>query len=117
MLSPIDNYFLKQDEPVQSCLQFLREYILALDSRIAEEWKYIMPMYYFAGKMCCYLWVHKKYRQPYIGIVEGSRVHHPDLLTEKRARMKILLVDPAQDVPMEKVDDILYQMLALYKSH
>jgi hypothetical protein len=40
--------------------------------------------------MFCYLWVHKKYQRPDIGIVEGNRINHPDLLVEKRARMKIL---------------------------
>ena len=65
--------------------------------------------------MCCYLWVHKKYQQPYIGIVEGNHMNHPDLIIEKRARMKILLIDPAKDIPVEKVDVILKDVLALYK--
>lgn len=114
MLSPLDNYFLQQTEPTKSCLQFLREYILQLDAHITETWKYGMPIYCYNGKMCCYLWVHKKYHQPYIGIVEGSRVHHPDLLTEKRARMKILLLDPQEDLPMEKINHVLEQTIALY---
>jgi hypothetical protein len=74
-----------------------------------------MPFYCYRGKMCCYLWVHKKYHQPYIGIVEGARVHHPDLLPEKRARMKILLIDPARDVPIKKIKTILQEMVDLYK--
>ena len=65
--------------------------------------------------MFCYLWVHKKYHQPYIGIVEGNRINHPDLLAEKRARMKILLIDPTTDLPINKIDNILKTVLALYK--
>jgi len=74
-----------------------------------------MPFFCYRGKMCCYLWQHKKYCQPYIGIVEGARVTHPDLLQEKRARMKILLIDPERDIPVKKVKAILREMIALYK--
>lgn len=115
MLRPIDNWFLQKDEPVKSCLQFLRTHILSRDMEITEAWKYGMPFFCYKGKMFCYLWLHKKYGQPYIGIVEGKKVDHPDLLQEKRARMKILLLDPGTDLPLKKINAILKQILALYK--
>lgn len=115
MLRPIDNWFLQQEEPHKSCLQFLRAHILAQDKNITEEWKYSMPFYYLHGKMFCYLWMHKKYLQPYIGIVEGHQINHPDLLIEKRARMKILLIDPVKDIPVKKINGILKEMIKLYK--
>ncbi len=115
MLRPIDNYFLQKDEPVKSCLQFLREHILKQSPHIAEAWKYGMPFYCYNGKMFCYLWVHKKYHQPYLGIVEGKKINHPDLIIEKRARMKILLLDPNKNIPVKKIDKILKDVLALYK--
>ena len=115
MLRPIDNYFLQQEEPVKSCLQFLREFILKLDGNITEAWKYGMPFYCIKGKMFCYLWVHKKFHQPYIGIVEGAKIKHPELLQEKRARMKILLLDPNKDIPVKKINGIFKEVLALYK--
>lgn len=40
MLRPIDNWFLQKDEPVKSCLQFLRAHILKQDPGITETWKY-----------------------------------------------------------------------------
>lgn len=114
MLRPIDNYFLQKEEPVKSCLQFLREHILQLDGNITEAWKYGMPFYCYKGKMFCYLWVHKKFLHPYIGIVEGKKISHPDLLQEKRARMKILLLDPDKNIPVKKIDAILKQALRFY---
>jgi hypothetical protein len=66
--------------------------------------------------MFCYLWVHKKYKQPYIGIVEGQRFDHPDLIIEKRSRMKIMLLDPDKDLPVKTITGILQQALQLYKS-
>lgn len=93
----------------------MRSHILSLDAHLTEEWKYGMPMYCYKGKMFCYLWVHKKYRQPYIGIVEGHRLSHPDLLQEKRARMKILLIDATEDISVGKIDAILREALTFYK--
>ncbi len=72
-------------------------------------------MYCYKGKIFCYIWVHKKYGQPYIGIVEGGRINHPDLLQEKRARMKILLIDATEDIPVGKIDAILREALTFYK--
>jgi uncharacterized protein DUF1801 len=115
MLRPIDDYFIKKEEPVRSCLQFLREHILAYDSNITEAWKYGMPFYCYNGKMFCYLWVHKKYGQPYLGMVEGNKISHPDLLSEKRARMKILLIDAGKNIPVKKINSILKEVLALYR--
>lgn len=114
MLRPIDNFFLKQEEPVKTCLLFLRAHILKQDSHLTESWKYGMPFYCFNGKMICYLWVHKKYGQPYIGIVEGKKINHPELIQEKRARMKILLINPELDIPVTKIDRILKEVIALY---
>ncbi|MFT3950318.1 MAG: DUF1801 domain-containing protein [Agriterribacter sp.] len=115
MLRPIDVFFLEKEEPVKSCLLFLREFIPTLDKRITEEWKYRLPFYYLNGRMFCYLWIHKKYKQPYIGIAEGNKLNHPDLLQEQRARMKILLIDPAKDIPVKKIKLILKKAIALYK--
>lgn len=115
MLNPLDNYYLQKDEPVKSCLTFLRTHILNFDSGIVEAWKYGMPFFCYNGKMICYLWMHKKYGQPYLGIVEGASMKHPDLITEKRARMKIFLMDSGEDIPITKLNAILKEMMTLYK--
>ncbi len=114
-MSPIDEYFLKHEEPIQSCLQFLRTHILKQNAAIREVWQYSMPFYYYDDKRFCYLWVHRKMKQPYLGIVEGARVNHPDLVQEKRARMKILLIDPSKDIPLRKINVILNQAIDLVR--
>ena len=114
-MRPIDVYFFEKEEPIKSCLLFLRHHILQQDKDITEVWQYGMPFYCYKSKRFCYLWVHKKCLLPYLGIVEGKRVNHPDLITEKRAKMKILLIDPTTDLPMEKINSILQATLALYK--
>ncbi len=102
-----------QAEPAKSCLQFLRQFILEYDSQLTETWKYGMPMYCYHGKMFCYLWIHKKNGQPYLGIVDGALIDHPALLQEKRARMKILLFDPERDVEIKMLRGLLEKMVAL----
>jgi hypothetical protein len=93
----------------------LRTHILTQDSRLRESLKYGMPFYCIEKKMVFYLWVHKKFKKPYIGIVEGKKIDHPDLIVEKRARMKILLIDPEHNLPLKNIDGIIKQALALYK--
>ena len=111
----IDNFYLQQDESIRGCLLALREIILSQDKDVSAEWKYGMPFFCFKGKMFCYLWVHKKYKQPYIGIVEGKRIDHPALIPEKRSRMKIMLFDPNKDLPICTIETILQQALDLYR--
>lgn len=114
MLSAIDEYFLNQQEPEKSILLCLRHFILNFRPGIQEVWQYGMPFYTYNGKRCCYLWLHKKFKQPYMGIVDGIKIDHPDLMQEKRARMKILLLDPARDIPLDTIKNILNEVLALY---
>ena len=115
MLNPLDNYYLQNEEPIKSCLSFLRKHILNFDSDITEALKYGMPFFCYQGKMICYLWVHKKYNQPYIGIVEGASMKNLDLIIEKRAKMKIFLIDATKDIPIKKINAVLKEMMALYK--
>jgi len=111
----IDNYFLQKEEPLKSYLLALREFILKYDKNISEAWQYRMPFYCYNGKRFCYLWVHKKYHQPYIGIVDGKKINHPQLILEKRARMKIMLMDPSKDVPVKIIKSILKDVISLYR--
>lgn len=114
-MKEVDNFYLKQEEPTRSCLMALREIILSQDSNITHVLKYGMPFFCYKGKMFCYLWVHKKCQKPYLGIVEGKSIDHPDLIIEKRSRMKIMLFDPTKDLPLETIEMILTALMKLYK--
>lgn len=115
MLSPIDKYYLDKMEPTRSCLEFLRQFILAADPGMEEKWRYGMPFFYYRGKMACYLWIDKKSLHPYLGIVEGKHIDHPGLVSGNRSRMKILMVDPYRDLPIKKINEILRKMIRHYK--
>jgi hypothetical protein len=115
-VSELDNFYLQQPEPTRSCLLAIKEIILAQDKNVTAVWKYRMPFFCYKGKMCCYLWVSKKTLQPYLGLVEGKHFNDPDLLQEKRSRMKILLFDPSKDLPVKKIKALLKQALDLYRN-
>lgn len=108
-----DNWFLKQDEPLKSSLLALRSIILQQGEDVSMDLSYGMPTFYYKGKRFCYLWVHKTLHQPYIGIVDGNKIEHPELLQEKRSRMKILLIDTEKDFPLKVINKILRQAIGL----
>jgi hypothetical protein len=59
------------------------------------------------------LWTHKRHFRPYIGIVDGRFINDPELIIEKRSRMKIFLVNPDMDIPVQKISLIITEALRL----
>jgi len=57
--------------------------------------------------MLCYLWTNKKTGQPYIGFADGNKMDVPELIQEKRSRMKIFMVDAEKDLPVKKIKLLL----------
>ena len=113
MLREIDNFYLSKEEPTKSCFLAMRKIILASDSGMTEAWKYSMPFFCYKGRMFCYLWVYKKTNQPYVGIVDGNKLDHPKLVSEKRSRMKVMVIDPDKDLPIRTINAILKMALNL----
>ena len=74
-----------------------------------------MPFYFYKKKRFCYLWVQKKNQLPYVGIVDGKLVNHPNLIQEERTRMKILLFDPRKDIPLKTLRSVLDASLKQHK--
>ena len=114
MLSELDNYFLNQPEPQQSCLLALRQIILSYSDEMAEGFGYKMPQYKYKGKPFCYLWTDKKTNQPYILIVKGSLIHHPDLVQEGKSKMRKLFINPDEDIPLGLIEDVFSSLVPHY---
>lgn len=114
METDFNAYYLNKEEPNQSCLLALRTIILNHDTNLNETRKYGMPCFCYGKKMFCYLWVDKKTNWPYILMVEGNKLHHPALVTGDRKRMKVLNINPTIDLPLETIQAVLTEGLALY---
>ncbi len=115
-MKQLDSFYLQQTEPTKALFLALKEIILKQDSNISSTLKYGMPFFCYKGKMFCYLWVHKKHQQPYIGIVEGKYFDEPFLIQENRSRMKIMLFDSKKDLPVKKIAAIVNKAINLYKT-
>ncbi|WP_316842332.1 DUF1801 domain-containing protein [Pedobacter gandavensis] len=115
MLEELQNYYLKKEEPNKSCLLALRSIILEQDESITETQKYGMPCFCYKKKMFCYLWTDKKTEEPYLLMVEGKHLEHPQLETGDRSRMKIFRVNPTKDLPIKAINSILQNALDLYR--
>nr|WP_244511796.1 DUF1801 domain-containing protein [Flavobacterium anhuiense] len=75
-----------------------------------------MPFFSYKGKMFCYLWIHKKLKEPYMGIVEGKHFDEVFLIQENRSRTKIMLFDVNEDLPLKQIEIIIRKAIDLYKT-
>ena len=116
MLQEVETYYLNKEEPNKSCLLALRGFILEQDANISETRKYGMPCFCYKKKMFCYLWTDKKTDEPYILMVEGKHLNHPELETGTRSRMKLFRVNPNNDLPVKTIRSILQKSLDLYRT-
>ena len=113
-MTELDEFYSTLSEPLQSTFLALRNIILELDPEITAAWKYKLPFFHYKKKMFCYIWKDKKTGNPYIGIVRGKELNHHELFLGKRKKIPILPLDLYKDLPIEKIQTILHQALALY---
>ncbi len=114
MISELDLFYEKQEEPNKSCFLALRSIIFNLDSNITEAYKYKLPFFMYKDKMFCYLWKDKQTNNPYIGIVKGNEIEHPLLEQGNRKKMKVFNIDPNQDIQIEDLSFILKSAMKFY---
>ena len=110
------NFYFSQVEPNKSCLLTIRDIILSQDPNVTETSKYGMPCFCYKKKMFCYLWIDKKTDAPYVLFVEGQHLNHSKLEIGSRKRMKILPINPNEDLPINVITELLNQALDLYKN-
>lgn len=115
MQNELENFYLKQEEPNQSCFLALRDIILAFDKNITADWKYKLPFFMYKGKMFCYLWKDKKTNEPYISIAKGSQIEHNLLEQGNRTVFKIMRINQNADIPIDSIYEIFNLAKLLYK--
>ena len=116
MIEQLHDYYLNKEEPNKSCLFALRDIILNQDTNITETQKWGMPCFCYKKKMFCYLWIDKRTDEPYILMVEGKYLDHPELEEGNRTRMKIFRINPNKDLPIKTIESILQKALDLYRT-
>ena len=116
MALDLDHYYFTKEEPNQSCLLALRAIILKQDENITETQKWGMPCFCYKKKMFCFLWTDKQTDEPYILMVEGNYLDHPELEEGNRSRMKVFRVNPQEDLPIDTIRKVLNDALDLYRN-
>ena len=112
MLNPLENHFLKQPEPQQSCMLYLRKWLLA--QGLEEQYKYMTAMYYFKDKAFCYLTTAGKEKKLYLGFIKGHLLKHPKLEKEGRKQIKVIYLTPEKDLPIKTLSEIVKKAKKLY---
>jgi len=107
MHHPVEDYYARLEEPHQSALLFIREFILDFSSDFTEHFKWSAPFFYYQGKMCCYFWWDKKLEQPYLSFGEGKYIHHPALKSYGRKRFKLYYINSSEDIDTETLHFLL----------
>lgn len=116
MSESTESWYLKHEEPNRSCFLAMREIVRKSDSEVEETIKYGSPCFVFRGRAFCYLWKDKKTSVPYFLLVEGKHLSNPALEAGDRKRMKVLRVDPDQDLEVTTITSVLQEALDLYRS-
>lgn len=112
MPSELENYYLKQTEPVQSCLLALKSIIMGINPQITHERKYQIPFFYYKGKKLSYLWVTRKKLQ--VGFIEDKCLQEPIAGIRLKDRYQSIIVNPTEDIPFEIIVGNLNRLIQLY---
>jgi hypothetical protein len=101
-ITDLDNYYLKQKEPIQSCLQGLKDLITNANSQITHERRYQIQFFCYKGKKLCFLWVQKK--KPLLGFVEDSSLQKVVPGIKRKDKVLIMLqIDSEADFLVEEI--------------
>jgi hypothetical protein len=114
MLNYLDNYYFSQPEPEQSCLLFLRKFLLRYSPQIEEHWKYTTAFFTYKKKLFCYFSISKKSGALYIGFVDGNKIKHKKLVAEGRTQVRVFYIDPNKDIDIKNIKEILKEACKLY---
>ena len=112
MPSELENYYLKQSEPIQSCLLALKSIIMGINPLITHERKYQIPFLYYKGRKLAYLWVTKKKLQ--VGFIEDKCLQEPVEGVRLKDKYQSIIVNPNEDIPIEIIVKNLKMLIDLY---
>ena len=115
MTVELQQYYLNLKEPNKSCILGLRDVILGNHLDIKECRKYGMPCFTLNKSILCYLWVNKKSLSPYILFAFGYQINHPALEQGDRKKMKVLKVNPEEDLDIVTIKEVMDISISLMK--
>jgi hypothetical protein len=111
-VAALDNYYMKQAEPLQGCLLALKSLILEVNKDITPIRKYRIPFFRYKSWNLAFLWIYKK--KIMIGFVTDRRIHPPMPGTKRKDDVETMLIDPNKDIPLDLIATRLRYYIKLY---
>ena len=112
MNKELENYYLKQPEPIQGCLLALKSIILSVNKDISHRRAYQIPFFYYKEKKLAFLWVNRK--RLLFGIVtDKSMLVFPEGVRRKD-NYETIIIDPNEDIPLEEIVSLIQRQIKLY---
>jgi hypothetical protein len=108
----LENYYLKQPEPIQGCLLALKSIILSIDPAINHRRMYQIPCFYYQEFMLAFLWVNRK--KLLFGVVTDRRFVEPREGVRRKNAYETIEIDPAEDIPAGSIIERLTVKIRLY---
>lgn len=71
-MKPVDDYILRQKEPYQSIMLYVRSVIFKTLPDVEEKYNYSIPFYHYNKKPFCYLNILKRTNCVDVAFVKGS---------------------------------------------
>jgi|HubBroStandDraft_2_1064218.scaffolds.fasta_scaffold163458_2 hypothetical protein len=112
MNKELENYYLKQPEPIQSCLLALKSIILSVSKEISQRRMYQIPFFYYRDKKIAFLWVNRK--RTLFGIVTDKSILEFPEGTRRKDSYESIAIDPNEDIPVEDIVGMLRRQMNLY---
>jgi hypothetical protein len=113
MNQELENYYLKQPEPIQGCLLALKNIILSVDKEISHRRLYQIPVFYYREKKLAFLWVHRK--RLLFGIITDKNILKFPEGVRRKDQYETMEVDPAKDIPIDNIIDRIQGQINLYR--
>jgi len=114
MVTTLEEYYLKQPEPIQGCLLALKQLLLGIDEGITHERKYQIPFFYYRGYKLCFLWVDRK--KLLLGFVEDRKLQPLVPGIKRRDKVETFVIDPVKDLPVEVILERVKGLMGVYES-
>jgi hypothetical protein len=109
----LENYYLKQPEPIQSCLLALKSIILSVDKEISHRRLYQIPVFYYKERRLAFLWVNRK--RLLFGIITDKRILKFPEGVRGKDQYESMEIDPASDIPIDKITGRILEQIKLYQ--
>jgi hypothetical protein len=111
----IEDYYLRQPEPFQSCLLALKDILLKADKGISHERKFQIPFFCYEGKKLAYLWLNRK--KLMLGFVEDRSIQPLVAGIKNKDKYESIQIDPLADLPIDLILNKLNFYLAKINVH